>query len=556
MHRLYIWDWFGTGFRAWLLGGLLVCLLGVEVRADQPPAVATIAGEPLLESTFRARYVDYLLQTGQHDAPAQRHAFLNTLVAGRLLVREAQDAGITAEPGYAFQSERLRRKLLIEAYLHRMVYDTLQVTEAELQAMFIRANTTLTARHLYARTRAQADALYARLQNGEPFEALAYEVFADTALANNGGSLGTFSFDEMDPSFEDAAYALKIGEVSEPVRTAQGYSIIRLDDRFTPPLLTEQAFAEKREQMHQYVTHRKQTAAQQHLFRAQAETLAPHFNAATFEALLAQLTGQGVLPSEQADAPLVTFGPLTARQTWMLSDFQVQAQYAAAEQRANLRTRKDLEGFIQGLLIRERFVEAARGLEALPEFEMAHRDALNDWVQDQALQRLMAQMEIPADTIRAYYDRFADEFVQAPQVRLREIMVDTRVEAQRLYDLLDEVSFETLALQHSVRPDTEGGDLGWIEQDDLGSLMEPVQAAAVGEVIGPLEVAGRYVVLRIEGRRAGQPMTFADAQPDIQQRLRPYYARQFLRAHVAHLQTQYPVTIDTERVNAMSLRGL
>ena len=60
---------------------------------------------------------------------------------------------------------------------------------------------------------------------------LAKTSFNDPMLRDNGGSLGYFTVDEIDPAFEEAAFAPKIGELSQPVRTNDGYSIIRVDDR-------------------------------------------------------------------------------------------------------------------------------------------------------------------------------------------------------------------------------------------------------------------------------------------------------------------------------------
>ena len=94
-----------------------------------------------------------------------------------------------------------------DRYAAGAIYDTVQVRERDVADLFVRVNTTLKARHLYARTREQADRLYARLQAGETFEDLAREGFADSVLAARGGSVGYFEFDEMDPAFEDAAFA-------------------------------------------------------------------------------------------------------------------------------------------------------------------------------------------------------------------------------------------------------------------------------------------------------------------------------------------------------------
>lgn len=79
--------------------------------------------------------------------------------------------------------------------------------------------------------REQAEALYERLQEGEPFAALAEEYSADSASADEGGDLEYIQRDVMEPAFEEAAFNLEgVGDISEPVKTEFGYHLIKLTD--------------------------------------------------------------------------------------------------------------------------------------------------------------------------------------------------------------------------------------------------------------------------------------------------------------------------------------
>lgn len=78
------------------------------------------------------------------------------------------------------------------------------------------------------------DEIYAKLKAGEAFEKLASEFSDDSQTASRGGELplfGTGTSTRMIPEFEEAAYALKAnGDISEPIKTAYGFHIIkRLD---------------------------------------------------------------------------------------------------------------------------------------------------------------------------------------------------------------------------------------------------------------------------------------------------------------------------------------
>lgn len=75
----------------------------------------------------------------------------------------------------------------------------------------------------------KAEEVLAKIKNGEDFAKLAKEYSQDSS-AKDGGALGTFGKGQMVKEFEDAAFSLKKGEVSEIVKTQYGYHIIKVTD--------------------------------------------------------------------------------------------------------------------------------------------------------------------------------------------------------------------------------------------------------------------------------------------------------------------------------------
>jgi peptidyl-prolyl cis-trans isomerase SurA len=84
-----------------------------------------------------------------------------------------------------------------------------------------------------AQGRKQAVAARKRIVAGEKFAKVASELSQDPGSAKSGGDLGFFTRGTMDPSFEDAAFALKPGTLSEPVQSTFGWHIIEVLDRDT-----------------------------------------------------------------------------------------------------------------------------------------------------------------------------------------------------------------------------------------------------------------------------------------------------------------------------------
>ncbi len=102
--------------------------------------------------------------------------------------------------------------------------------EAQVKASHILISTTRNKRSVED-AKKRAEEVYRKVQQGEDFAALAKEYSDDPGSAAKGGELGFFPRGRMVGPFEDAAFGLKVGEVSKPVETQFGYHIIKVTDR-------------------------------------------------------------------------------------------------------------------------------------------------------------------------------------------------------------------------------------------------------------------------------------------------------------------------------------
>lgn len=84
------------------------------------------------------------------------------------------------------------------------------------------------ARHILVDTEEEAKTVLDRLSKGENFISLAQELSKDTGTKDNGGDLGWFGPGKMVQAFNDAAFSLTVGEISQPIKTDYGYHIIQV----------------------------------------------------------------------------------------------------------------------------------------------------------------------------------------------------------------------------------------------------------------------------------------------------------------------------------------
>ena len=86
-------------------------------------------------------------------------------------------------------------------------------------------------RHILLDTEEEAQAVLQRLEDGEDFAALATEVSTDTLSAELGGDLGWIPKGKMDAAFDEVAFNLPVGEISDVVETPSGFHIILVEER-------------------------------------------------------------------------------------------------------------------------------------------------------------------------------------------------------------------------------------------------------------------------------------------------------------------------------------
>lgn len=110
----------------------------------------------------------------------------------------------------------------------------IKITDKEMKEYFeenkddYKQQEQVEASHILVDTEEKAKEIKAKLDKGEDFATLAKENSTDTASAEDGGKLGYFGKGEMTEEFEKAAFAMKSGEISEPVKTDYGYHIIKV----------------------------------------------------------------------------------------------------------------------------------------------------------------------------------------------------------------------------------------------------------------------------------------------------------------------------------------
>lgn len=138
---------------------------------------------------------------------------------------------------YGYTEDSIRKNLRLNLSIEKLMEPLITVSDEEIASYFAEnkedfdVSEQVKASHILVATIEEADEVLSKLNSGESFEDLAKEFSLDTSNAGNGGDLGYFGKGVMVQPFEDVAFRLAVGEVSEPVETTFGYHIIKIFDK-------------------------------------------------------------------------------------------------------------------------------------------------------------------------------------------------------------------------------------------------------------------------------------------------------------------------------------
>lgn len=160
---------------------------------------------------------------------------LDQVVSFELLYNYAEDNGIDKDPAFINQLQKARKELLTQAAIDR-VLSGISVSDEEAQQYYdqnqemFNEGETVNAKHILVETLEKANSVKDEISKGLSFENAATEYSSCPSKAQ-GGSLGSFSRGQMVPEFENAAFSLEVGVISEPVKTQFGYHLIKVESK-------------------------------------------------------------------------------------------------------------------------------------------------------------------------------------------------------------------------------------------------------------------------------------------------------------------------------------
>ena len=212
---------------------------------DPNDVVAKVGGTVITEQDVTIARQEFASELGNVPENEQRGLLIDALVNMQMLAQAARDAALDKSPAFEERLEFFETQALRNLYVEQNIVNA--ITPADLEAGYERLvrsehkpQEEVHARHILVDTKEEADKVIDDLKAGASFEELAKQ--SKDPSGQNGGDLGFFGRGQMVKPFEDAAFALQPGAITEqPVQSQFGWHVIRLDEKrmSEPPALAD-----------------------------------------------------------------------------------------------------------------------------------------------------------------------------------------------------------------------------------------------------------------------------------------------------------------------------
>ncbi|HSR68390.1 MAG TPA: peptidylprolyl isomerase [Acidobacteriota bacterium] len=213
-------------------------------EADPEEVVAEMDGYRLTQSE-----VDQLVASlgprarQQLQGEKQRRQFIRKWMEVKAIAREAEESGLDEDETFQRQME-LRRTQALADYYRAKVSQAASVSEEDMQAYYeqnkeyFRHPRMVRLNSIMVGSEEEARSIVEQLRNGGDFEKIAQVRSKDIRTRDRGGFMGWIQPGQLEAAMEQVAFGLEEGEISEPLRTVQGWHILMVDGTREPGYLT------------------------------------------------------------------------------------------------------------------------------------------------------------------------------------------------------------------------------------------------------------------------------------------------------------------------------
>jgi peptidyl-prolyl cis-trans isomerase C len=209
-----------------------VALVPLSAAADDP-IVARVNGVAIKQSDLDFAASELGGRLANYSPQDRKKLLVGYVIEIELMAGAAVKDNLDKKDSFADRVKYHTRRALANAYFDASIRDAVSEDAAkETYREKFKPQQQVHARHILVATEAEAKDVAERLKKGEDFTALATEKSKDST---KGGDLGFIARGQTVKPFEDAAFGLDVGQISEPVQSQFGWHIIKVEEKRDQP---------------------------------------------------------------------------------------------------------------------------------------------------------------------------------------------------------------------------------------------------------------------------------------------------------------------------------
>jgi parvulin-like peptidyl-prolyl isomerase len=564
---------------ALILVSLTLILTGCEKKGDN---VAKVGSKYVTAEGFktamlgRYRTADVAAQRNLEE----RKQVIKPLIDNLMKLQEAYRIGLEKDSTVKASALDAQKQAAIQELYKVEIMDKV-ITKAEIKENFDRMGEEIRARHILISTskdlspkgldsvRTLAIKIRDQLRQGANFDSMAKAVSQDVTTAPAGGDLGYFTWGRMVDEFQDAAFKLKVGGISDTVKSDYGFHIIKVEDR--RPYKDRGTYEEEEPNILMQLRSKYQAKlgkmAEEYLTKLK-ETHKLKYDYTIIQKILDKVSD-----------------PSVPRNNGYFSNFnESEMQWAVATYDDQKLTVKDLSKEVEKVgrpprwrdqqaiistverkLIPDFLAESAKekGLYKAKDVDKSYRTTLEDnMVQRVDKTQIEDKLKLDDAAQQAYYES-----------HLKEFQTDSLATVQEIYILLDETKgrdeafaqkiadrakkgedFTKLVHKYSERKSSLGQDgvIGPLTSKQYGAMGRESFNLKVGEISNPISMGHRgYSIIKVIEKTPARTKNFQEAKPDIERQIRVAQGDSLRKTWTESMEKRYPVTIYDDKLMAI-----
>ncbi len=258
-------------------------------------------------------------------------------------------------------------------------------------------------------------------------------------------------------------------------------------------------------------------------------------------------------PSPIAEQPIAA-NVLARVGTWTITIEEFNERLKLLEEEAkkqdpqfNAISMEDKKQILEGLVRQQLLVAEAEqsGLANQKDIEEATNEFRRTLIAQEMIKNLVRDVNVSDEEAKAFYEERKDVLVEPVQWHVREIVVDSQLKANELsVQLLQGADFTEIAKQNSIgETAAQGGELGTISAAPFPEMESALIPLKPGEISGVFKGPKGYYVVKLEGKKGGEPVPFDTLKKEILDSQLIFKQQQVILDHIEKFKGQVKVEI-------------